>query len=121
MNKKYLPFVIGAVVIILGLASVFVLSSRKAQNGAQAGSNLPTSEIIPTVDSSVKVALKAGPSGKGYVQLTVDGIPSGTDTIEYEMSYNTAEQGLQGIVNEPVAVKGSSTSILFNHFINKFC
>jgi hypothetical protein len=40
----------------------------------------------------------------------INGIPSGTDSIEYEMSYNTAEQGLQGIVpDEPISVKGKSS------------
>lgn len=109
LNKKYLPLVIGAVIIVIAIVAFLVLSNKKNQSQTQTSNQIPTSEIIPTVDSSVKVNLKAGPSGKGYIQLAVNGIPSGTDTIEYEMSYNTAQQGMQGIANEPVPVKGKTS------------
>jgi hypothetical protein len=86
-----------------------LISGKKTENSQQTNSNLPNSEVIPTVDSSVKVSLDPGKQ-KGYINLNIKGIPSGTDTIEYEMSYNTAEQGLQGIVpDEPVSVKGKDT------------
>lgn len=108
MNKKNVPFIIGAVVILLGLVGFVVISGKKSSNTTATQNQLPTSAIVPTVDSSVKVDLQKGKE-KGYVELTVDGIPSGTKTLEYELTYDTTESGLQGIPSSPVDIKGENS------------
>lgn len=59
-------------------------------------------EVIPTVDSSVKVSIK----GTTDAVITVEGIPDGTETIEYELSYNTKSGSIEGAIGM-IQVKGS--------------
>lgn len=80
-------------IVILGLSYLLFFSSKSTnENIIQ---KEPTeNEVIPTVDSSVQVSLdKTG----NDVNLSIKGIPGNTDKLEYELSYETAEQGLQGI------------------------
>lgn len=107
MNKKYIPIII-VVVAIIGITSVIVLTTKKSSTPEQKTNSLPSSDIVPTVDASVKVTVEEGDE-KGYVVLKVEGIPDGTDSIKYEFTYDTKEQGVQGSINDPVPVKGKKT------------
>ena len=56
-----------------------------------------TEEVIPTVDSSVEVTLESA-LGNKEVTLSINNIPKNTKTIDYELSYQTEKQGLQGVI-----------------------
>lgn len=95
-NKKNILVFGGILLIVLIAAFVFLNQTKQSKN-------LPEKEIInsemviPTVDNSVKVDLQPL-IGKKEVLLKIDNIPSGTKTTDYELSYQTKEQGLQGII-----------------------
>ncbi len=95
-NKKYLTI---GIVVVLALVLVgvsgYLFSANKKQNSAVKPS--PTEAVIPTIDSSVMVALASTSAGR-EVTLTIGRIPSGTESIDYELSYQTAKQGLQGVI-----------------------
>lgn len=89
--------IIGFIVLVLVLGSLsMVILGRKSVNKTPVVT--PTEEeIAPTVDSSVKVTMKSK-NNKRAVDLTIDGIPSSTESIEYEISYQSKQRGLQGII-----------------------
>jgi hypothetical protein len=79
-----------------------MLSWEKTQQGNS--SQVPTTtEVIPTVDSSVKVDVKAESDPKKF-DMSVKGIPAKTTSIEYEITYETQDDGIQGF-NSPVELK----------------
>ena len=97
MNNKR-PIIIGAIMLLVVLligGSLFL--NKKTEEPVNKQNITPTEATIPKVDSSVKVDLKAVSAGK-EVLLTVGSIPAGTTSIDYELSYNTAAQGLQGVI-----------------------
>ncbi len=104
LNKQYVMVIGGvlAVVIIVGL----LFFRGKGTQEKLAGVSEPTEMVIPTIDSSVKVDLTS-PLGGKEVALEIKNIPSTTQTIDYELSYQTRQQGLQGVIgtittnNEP--------------------
>jgi len=99
-NKKNI-LIIGAVglVVLFCLLAIFFMrgnSSKTTQTTDQTVVNLEETPI-PTIDSSVSVELTQ-PEGSKDVLLELSGIPMGTESVEYELSYSTLKQGLQGIV-----------------------
>lgn len=100
-NKKY---IIGGVVFfaVLLIVGFFIMSgSKKTTEETSKKDVLPVSEVIPTIDSSVKVDLVSQKSNK-EVLLTIKDIPSGTIDIEYELSYlakKTLPKGVLGTVD----------------------
>ncbi len=91
--KKYL--IIGGVVVLLVVG--YWLFARNTIVKKQTADETPTEQVLPTVDSSVKVSLKAVSANK-EVSLEVSGMPAGTQSVDYELSYQTAAQGLQGVI-----------------------
>jgi len=94
LNKNF--YIGGLIVLVLLVIGVFIFS-RKQVNKAIVTNASPTDQIIPTIDSSVKVDLTSTTGGKEVI-LTINSIPSGTNSIDYELSYQTAQQGLQGVI-----------------------
>lgn len=95
-NKKAVAAsLVVAVLIIVGGIFFFVSSNRSKQSQLQ--DVLENEEAIPTVDASVQVNLKAK-VGKKEVELSVKNIPSGTKSVEYELSYDAQGQGPQGAI-----------------------
>ena len=94
-QRKY--FIIGGVIIMLLVTGYWVLVTRNKGNKPETKEPLPTEMIIPTIDSSVKVSLEYAGNAKEVI-LAIKSIPSKTQTIDYELSYNTAGQGLQGVI-----------------------
>lgn len=97
------PYLIGGGVIIALLIVIIVLMSGGKKEEAQANPTEPQvaqeePEAIPTVDPSVKVAVEAMAGNK--VSIEVDGVPDGTDTIDYELSYDTSDKGMQGVIGQ---------------------
>jgi len=93
-QKKYL--VIAGVVIVL-LVVGYLLFGRTKQTKIDNKEPMPTEMLIPTVDDSVQVTLEDAGNGKEVV-LKIANLPNGTESIDYELSYNTAKQGLQGVI-----------------------
>lgn len=104
-QKKYL--IIGGAIIVL-LVIGYWLFGRNKQVKTDNMEPLPTEMVIPTVDSSVKVDLRDAGGGKEVI-LSADNIPDKTQTVDYELSYNTAQQGLQGVIGTITLAEGDST------------
>lgn len=95
LRKSQIMFVGGAFIIVI-FVGFFVFRGKGSQEKS-ASTPEPTETVIPTIDSSVKVDLISTLDGK-EVLLDIKGIPSGTQTIDYELSYQTKQQGLQGVI-----------------------
>ncbi|MDH7476419.1 MAG: hypothetical protein QHH09_03030 [Microgenomates group bacterium] len=93
-NRKIL--ILAGLVILIILVLFMIVRPKQPDKSAEMISPTPQS-IIPTVDSSVKVDLESV-SGNKEVVLTINNIPKGTQSIDYELSYATKSQGLQGII-----------------------
>ncbi len=93
-QKKYA--IVGGVVVLLLLVGFFVIKGQNTKT--EIVEEAPVEDVIPTVDASVKVSLEANDAQNKEVALSASGIPSGTESVEYELSYLTASQGLQGVI-----------------------
>lgn len=102
-HKKYL--MIGGTILVLLLVGFLIFGRSNKTN--QTSDLEPTDEVLPTVDSSVKVSLTGTNSNKD-VTLEVTNLPNGTEFVDYELSYQTASQGLQGVIGT-VQTEGEST------------
>ncbi len=105
-NKKYLTIGIIVVVILLliGIGGYLLRGNKQTVSST---SPTPTEEVIPTVDSSVQVSLTSATGGKN-VTLKIGQISRGTTSIDYELSYQTAKQGLQGVIGTITLSNGES-------------
>lgn len=88
MQKNKQIMIVGVIVILVVVAGFFLTRKSGMSNdiAQQPQDVLPEEQAIPTVDASVQVELTADRL-KREVTLSVTGIPSGTENIEYEMSY----------------------------------
>ena len=103
ISKKY--YIIGAVVLVLiVVGGIYLMNKNNSSQQAEKKESVfeQPDEVIPTVDSSVKVAIK----GTTDAMITVEGIPDGTETIEYELSYNTKSGSIEGVFGM-IEVSGS--------------
>lgn len=112
MDKKYqVIFAAGAIVVGIVILLVFAQSRRQTPPAQEKTSSLVESQKdlkpIPTVGPSVKVTLESVQKGK-EAKLVVDGVPGGTDSIEYELTYSTREQESEGIFSTARPAKGES-------------
>lgn len=97
-KKIYIGIGIAALIVLLVISYfVFFRSSKKEE--AQKRGALPTEAVIPTVDSSVIVKLAYKIKGQ-EVTLKINGIPKGTEFIEYSLEYDTESNGIQGIIGD---------------------
>lgn len=101
-TKMILGGVLVVLVIILGY---WLFMGRKTTANNQGEQVVTSEEVIPTVDSSVKVSLTAQ-TGNKEVLLSIKNMPRGTNNLEYILSYETVEGGLQG-VNSTAEITGS--------------
>lgn len=103
-QKKYL--IITITVIALLVIGYWLLGNRNKGNKQESKEPLPTEMVIPTVDQSVRISLTDAGSGK-EVLLSISNVPGETESVDYELSYNTAQQGLQGVIG---TITGSEDS-----------
>lgn len=96
MKQKNLIIAAVAVLMIIGLVS-YIVAGRTSKKTTDAPAVEMDNEVLPTVDASVKVDLE-GRNNNRAIALTISGIPKGTESIEYSLSYQTKGQGLQGII-----------------------
>lgn len=102
INKTMM--ILGGVFLILFIFLGYrLLMGRKASvnNNKQAAS---LDGVIPTIDSSVEISLTAL-AGKKEVLLSIKNMPLNTTGLEYILSYETVEGGLQG-VNSTAEITG---------------
>ena len=91
--RQYL-IVSGVIVALLVIIGFFMFGQDKVENAEDKKTVFgePT-EVIPTVDSSVKAVIE----GSKDAVITISGIPAGTKEIEYELSYNTKSGSIEGV------------------------
>lgn len=94
-NKRQI--VIGVAILVLLIGGIVVFGLRKSiGTSTQTSASQPTDTIMPTVDSSVIVQLTPQNGGK-QINLSVDNMPNGTTTMEYEISYKATNREAPGI------------------------
>ena len=97
MNKNRLLIIGGVLVTILIIGGVLIGSNKGKQEVVEEEELLPTEVVIPTIDKNVEINLVSSSLGREVV-LQIKNIPAGTETVEYELSYQTKQQGLQGVI-----------------------
>jgi hypothetical protein len=99
-NKKILVILVIVSVLLIGGIVLRIKNSgqKKVEQKTKKEEVLPESEVLPTVDSSVLVDLTSK-DGKEAI-LTIEDIPSGTSTIEYELSYLASGNLPKGVMGE---------------------
>ncbi|MBI3366047.1 hypothetical protein HY041_00260 [Candidatus Roizmanbacteria bacterium] len=95
IKKPQLVFIGVLIAVFLLMGGLMLRGTGVSKKESQ--SPQPTETVIPTVDSSVKIDLTSSLGGKEVV-LEIKNIPSSTQTIDYELSYQTKQQGLQGVI-----------------------
>lgn len=112
INKKIM--IGGVIVLVVALIATWgFLSSKselevtkvKDQEFSEASDDLMA---IPTVTSDVKVSLESV-NPKKVIKFVVEGVPPGTKSIEYELTYSTKDQDSQGVFSTAKPDKGDST------------
>ncbi len=99
--------ILGGVFLVLFIVSGYwLLIGKKASVNNKNEQIVSSDGAIPTIDSSVKISLTAL-TGKKEVLLSIKNIPENTTGLEYILSYETAEGGLQG-VNSTAEIIGSN-------------
>lgn len=98
MKQKQIGIVLGIIfVLIIGVVVVRYITQRTKKPEAQTQKNVLEEEnIVPTVDSNTSVSLTYASQGKELL-LKVSGIPHSTTSVEYVVSYETKQQGFQGV------------------------
>ncbi len=91
-NKNML--IVGGVILLLVVVGLFLTKSRNGADTDQTMEEdvLPDVEILPTVADTVKVDIKAD-AKKQEATLTINGVPVDTESIEYELSYESLIDG----------------------------
>lgn len=84
-------------VLLLLIAGFVVMNKNKGSSNQKTNLKPTPEEVLPTVDASVEVDL-VPVTGQKEMLLKILSIPKDTQTVDYELSYATAEQGLQGII-----------------------
>jgi hypothetical protein len=90
----------GIALLVLGASSYYFLvpKNNRNENATRTNNVLNQGEnIAPTVDSTVKVQLISGVEKKD-AELKVEEVPLGTQTVEYMLSYQEKQKGLQGVL-----------------------
>ena len=97
MDRKKLMLIGGILLTILLVGGVLINSRNTKVEKPEEEELLPTEVVIPTIDKNVGVDLISSSLGR-EVALQIKKIPKGTKSIDYELSYQTRQQGLQGVI-----------------------
>ena len=97
MDRKKLMLIGGILLTILLVGGVLINSRKIKVEKPEEEELLPTEVVIPTIDKNVVVDLTSSSLGR-EVALQIKKIPKGTKSIDYELSYQTRQQGLQGVI-----------------------
>ena len=100
----------GFFLVLFIFSGYWLLIGRKATVNNKNEQVVPTDAVIPTIDGSVKISLTPL-AGKKEVMLSIKNMPKNTNSLEYILSYETIEGGLQGV--------NSTAEIIGNDFEKK--
>ncbi len=103
-NKSTL--IISVLVLLLVIGGGVLLIKNLTRSATLPIEEVDQNENLPPVDDSVIVELKPG-EAKQAVILTVSNIPSGTESLEYELSYLTGEGLPKGALGK-ISLDGKS-------------
>jgi hypothetical protein len=108
MNNKQIS-IIGIVALIVIVGSFFVVKNF-TQTSKSTEDSTPTPEVTyKEVDSSVEATI-AGNKAKTKAELTIQGLAQKFSKIEYELTYQTDNNGTQGaFTNDPIDISGQHT------------
>jgi len=101
LNRKKIMIIGGVILVVLIFVGFILLPGKPKVNNEQ---TTPVDGVIPTIDGSVKISLTAL-TGKKEVLLSIKNMPINTTGLEYILSYETVEGGLQG-VNSTAEITG---------------
>lgn len=105
------PYLIGGGIIVLLVVIIIVLAvggkDKETQQVTTPKVNQDVADVIPTVSNSVQVEFEQQAGNK--VSITVDGVPDGSESIDYELSYDTPDKGLQGVIGQ-LEITGTKAS-----------
>ena len=93
----------GVLIVLFILFGYWIFFGRKTTTKTNE-QVAPLDGAVPTIDSSVQISLTAK-SGKKEVMLSIKNMPLNTNGLEYILSYETVEGGLQG-VNSTAEITG---------------
>jgi len=100
-RKVLIIFILFVLMVIL---SWWVYSRKNYFSSKKQNLIKPTSNSLPSIDPSVKVDVVPLNLNR-EIKLTISHIPNGTHEIEYIISYETKDGGLQG-VNSTAQIEG---------------
>jgi hypothetical protein len=104
--KKNMIWIVTGVIVVVGVGLALFFSQQKTKVTEQPQKREEVG-AIPTVDASTTVALSALPGNKEIV-LKSAGVPNGTTSVDYELSYDTKAQGKQGVIGTISSITGNS-------------
>lgn len=110
-NKKIALIIVVLLILITSILIIVRLNNNKAINNIKPTPSVVSEKPFPTLDSSFKVDL-VGMNNNKKIKLTMFGIPKSTESIEYSLSYQTKQQGLQGIIGTIELKKNESDFVL---------
>jgi len=96
LNRKAMMILSGVFLIFFILSSYWLFIGRKISANRKNKQVAPLDGVVPTIDSSVEISLTAL-TGKKEVLLSIKNMPINTTGLEYILSYETVEGGLQGV------------------------
>ena len=105
LNQKTAMILGGFFLVLFVFSGYWLLIGKKATVNNKNEQVVPTDAVIPTIDGSVKISLTPL-TGKKEVMLSIKNMPKNTNSLEYILSYETREGGLQG-VNSTAEITGS--------------
>lgn len=105
LNQKTTIILGGFFLVLFIFAGYWLLIGRKANVNNKNEQMVPSEGVISTIDSSVKINL-IPLRGRKEVMLSIKNMPKNTNSLEYILSYETVEGGLQG-VNSTAEITGS--------------
>jgi hypothetical protein len=100
LDKKSKMILGGVLVVLIVIFGYWLVTRGKSAGNKKVEEIAQSDTVFPTVDSSVKVDLKS--LKKGEAVLSITNAPSGTNAIEFEMSYL--------VVNEDTGEGGGTVS-----------
>lgn len=114
-----------AALIIIPLIGIVILAILfwKMGPGARKTAEVvptPTQEQIELLPEETLNAFFTRLTGKTF-RFTIEKIPEGVASLAYEVAYDTANRGTQGVISSPIEIKPGKTSYQNDKFIFGTC
>ncbi len=105
IKENKILLVLGAfLLVILVLGVIFYSSRRKSKKVIPRADYQKKSKVL----KDVKIKVSSAKGKKSTILLSIENIPQGTESIDYELTYETEDKGLQGVIGTIDDLKGSS-------------